>query len=87
MVLPTLPAIGRIHSEIVIARQMQWEAIERIALHEGLPDPASKAIRAEAIEDLTRARQTEAKLRKQLAKAYQDEDELRAMLQDYEGMV
>ena len=78
---PTVTAISRIHSAIVVSRQLQDDAQERIVnckSHEDLQ---------EAKEDLERARQTELNLRGQLEKVLVLEANLRAFLQGAEGSV
>lgn len=84
---PTVTAVGRIHSAIVVSRQLQEDAQERIVSYKGLPDLVSQAALTEAIEDLSRAQQTELNLRGQLEKALQLEANLRAFLQGAEGTV
>jgi hypothetical protein len=81
-VVITNTAVGRIKSAIVVAKQLQEDAMARILVHEGLPDliahrighgmdithemATAHADLQEAEEDLERAQQGEAKLRGQL---------------------
>ena len=81
---PTVTAVGRIHSAIVISRQLQGDAQERIVRFPGLLDLVSQASLTEAIEDLARAQQGEIDLRGQLEQALQLEASLRAFLQGAE---
>jgi hypothetical protein len=82
--LVKVTAVGRIHSAIVVSGQLQEDARERIVRYEGLTDPASKAAREEAIEDLERATATEANLGGQLDRALATQAALRAQLQGAE---
>jgi uncharacterized membrane protein len=80
--MPTVTAVGRIHSAIVVSRQLQDDAQERIVSCKSQEDLQ------EAKEDLERARQTEVNLRGQLEQALQLEANFRrAFLQGAEGTV
>jgi hypothetical protein len=69
-------AVGRCRSGLVVARQLQDDASERIVL--------AQADVAEAIADLERARATEKNLLGQLERALATEAQLRDQLQGAE---